>query len=197
MMSLQDPYELEPPKAYQAYLLHRNQGLGRTLTSSYNLYLDETNSNNSRGSGRVGTSKPSPNYQKWVKEYNWDERVADWDNTHQQRIQAALIEADVKGYQDKIQQLVCDVEAFATEILSGSMSLAKAAKIRADNILRSTIAEGEYLTPMERDTASEYKTLSGVFQSAIGVLHQATELKSTSLGLETTIKQLKELNEKQ
>jgi hypothetical protein len=200
-MSLQEPLEGENSKQHAAYLLFRNLGVGRTQTAAYKLYVDEIATYNRKAAGKVGKGKASPTYQNWSKEFQWDERAAEWDSMSQERLQASLLEKDRLDYLSKVQELRDNVETFTADILLGSRSLALAAKIRSEDILKATIEEkarlphGEYLPPMSRDTAAEYKTLSGVFRESIVVLAQGSDLHSASLGLETVVKQLREIND--
>jgi hypothetical protein len=178
-MSLQEPLEGENSKQHSAYLMYKNLGVGRTLTASYNLYLNESGR---RTSGKVVVSKPSPTYQTWVKDFRWDERAAEWDAETAQRLRDSLLESDRDAYLAKVEQLRSNVEDASIVLMAIAKTSTSISYSRLLAIRHSLPTEGEY-TPMPKDILDEYSSIVRSTLDSAKILCIASDKLSEALGL--------------
>jgi hypothetical protein len=179
-MSSQDRLKNEPQRAYNAFVLYRSlPALGRTLTASYRLYLDESGR---RTSANVGTPKPSPMYQKWVKDFRWEERAAEWDSQAAQRLQDSLLEADRDLYLSRVDNLRSEVEAASIELMKISKTSIAVNRNRLISIYHSLPTEGVFV-PMGKDALDEYSSIVRSTLDAARILTIASDKLAEALGL--------------
>jgi hypothetical protein len=97
----------ESAKAWKAYCCYQNLGPLRSIGSAYAIY---------RGSQSEAV-KPSASFIQWKREFNWDERVCEWDALEETAARERQREIDDEAYQ-------AELELFRQSLLnSGKMGV--------------------------------------------------------------------------
>lgn len=98
----------ESSRQFLAYTIFRDMGEGRTMKGSYPRYIEAVTPVRQRASSNVigkSSAAPSKTYAQWARDFKWEERVRDWDDRKMQRVQAAQLEADTKGYCERVEKM--------------------------------------------------------------------------------------------
>jgi hypothetical protein len=180
-MILQEKQPNETTKAYSAYLVHRDGGTGRSLTASYQKYMN-TIAPNERGTAGNSGLKPSSQYNKWVVDFDWQTRLDEWDGEAAQRLQNSLLEADRDEYLSKVEGLRTDVEAASIQLMKISTTSISVGNSRLLAIYRSLPTEGGFV-PMGKDALEEYSTIVRSTLDAARILTIASDKLAQALGL--------------
>jgi hypothetical protein len=180
-MKLQEKQPNETTKAYSAYLIHRDGGTSRSLTASYQKYMNTIAPNERETAGNSGL-KPSAQYNKWVVDFDWESRLNEWDGEAAQRLQNSLLEADRDLYISKVDGLRSDVEAASIQLMKISTTSISVGNSRLLAIYRSLPTEGGFV-PMSKDALDEYSTIVRSTLDAVRILTIASDKLAEALGL--------------
>jgi hypothetical protein len=180
-MTLQNRLPSETTKAYSAYLIHRDSGTSRSLTASYQKYMN-TIAKNERGTAGNSGLKPSAQYNKWVVDFDWESRLKEWDGEAAQRLQDSLLEADRDLYLSRVDGLRREVEEASIDLMNISRTSIAVGNSRLLAIYQSLPTEGEY-TPMGRDMLDEYSAIVSRSVDSARILTLASDKLAEALGL--------------
>lgn len=193
-IDLQAQQEGESDRAWLAFVIYRDMGAGRTIDGAYELYRARLDQSNLAKSEQVQKSPKrlriaSPSFKEWSKKFNWAERVKDWDNKKNQRIQSAQLEADRQGYIQRIEDSRALLERTAT-IGMKSAELQLAFNFKQMQLLAKE-AGNRIAT---RDEMAQLVSIAKITKDSIDGLGSAKSEIYDALGLVQTIEQLTAVN---
>jgi hypothetical protein len=178
----------ESSKAYTAYLIHRDYGVGRTMVRSYGEYLSTV------GKGMIkaidGCVNPSATFINWAKRWQWNARLEEWDNSLRNRQQSALLAADGDAYIAKVESLRLDIESMSLGLFGIVRKSAAIINTRLESI-QAKHTDNESFKPMPKDVLEEFSSLVRSAKDIAGILLIASEKLSESLGLQTVLVEMK------
>ena len=208
MIDLQAQQEGESERAYLAYTTYRDMPLPRSLRGSYEVYLlslDAAGQGSSKKVGlgskkpqqktkKVGLGAPKPHqasktYRSWMTEFRWIERARDWDNQRQQRIRAAHLEVDTKGFCERVEAMRSSAERGARKILQASEIVSSLYTAQANAISLSAMRDGRF-TRLEHSDLRELDSVTKGLKASAETFKEAMLLGADAMGLVEYIKSL-------
>jgi hypothetical protein len=177
----------EKDKAYLAYVIYRDMGTSRSLSSAYAIYAEQASRAPKPKSSK--SRSPSRTYKQWTIEFDWAARIRDWEGKKRERIQRAELEADREGYTKRIEECFRLLERTA---ISGMKCAEMALAIGHSQLGKIGIRSA--VTTLSKHELACLGVIVRSNKDAIDTLAAAKAEVYDALGLKETVDQLKIIN---
>jgi hypothetical protein len=136
----------EPSRAYAAFQVFRDIGVGRSLLEAYKRWRKEEDGAPEGEAPRLGVEKqdgiyPASNWRRWREKWDWDKRATAWDDAQRKEVEdrkararAAQWEAKQKQYEE-LQKRHYDRLIRVNDMIDGTLKSAQPLSTGGDPIV--------------------------------------------------------------
>ena len=172
----------ESDAQWLGFTIYRGLGSARSMTATYDIYLEKTGKSQARLQKVSGVSGT---FRRWAKEGDWIDRVRDWDLDEETRLREIQIKEEGEEYTKELR------EFRSLQISSGKLGVKLALKIKSDLAVFCNIQKANDKTK-KIDSLTDAERYARILTS---IEAKSSEQWSKGLSIEELMKAL-ESNEK-